>query len=66
MPAMGELGSSSAAGLTVLLGDSSTGDVVDAFVALAARPGDQVLTGDPTDIAALLAARRVVATVVRV
>jgi hypothetical protein len=49
-----------------LLGSSGTSDVVDAHVALLAHPGGHVLTSDEPDIKALLRARRVKATVVRV
>jgi PIN domain nuclease of toxin-antitoxin system len=48
-----------------VLRESGCSDVVDALVALATRPGDQVLTSDPGDLGALLAARNVNATVVR-
>lgn len=48
-----------------VLRDSGSSDVVDALVALATRPGDQVLTSDPGDIAALLFARKVDAAVIR-
>ena len=48
-----------------VLRDSGGSDVIDALVALATRPGDQVLTSDPGDLGALLDARRVNATVVR-
>jgi hypothetical protein len=44
---------------------SGGSDVVDALVALATRPGDQVLTSDPGDLGTLLDARSVNATVVR-
>lgn len=47
-----------------LLGLAGSADVVDALVALAARPGDQVLTSDPQDLTALLRARGVEARVV--
>jgi hypothetical protein len=40
----------------VLLGVTATVDVIDASVALAATPGDTVLTGDPSDLANLLSA----------
>lgn len=59
-----DLASAQAAG--EVLRESGGSDVVDALVALAARPGDQVLTSDPEDVAELLGARRVKATVVRV
>ena len=35
---------------------TGTADVIDASVALAATPGDTILTGDPGDLAALLSA----------
>lgn len=38
-----------------LLASSGTSDVVDALVALAALPGDQVFTSDPGDLSGLLA-----------
>ncbi len=47
-----------------LLAVSGTADVVDALLAGLATSGDQVLTSDPEDLAALLEARGVVATVV--
>jgi hypothetical protein len=40
-------------------------DVVDASLALLARPGDQVLTSDPGDLDTLLKARPVAVAVVR-
>ena len=43
---------------------SGGSDVVDALVALATRPADQVLTSDPGDITGLLDARKVNAAVV--
>lgn len=49
-----------------LLGAAGASDVIDALVALAALPGDQVLTSDPADLSALLDARGVAARVVRV
>jgi hypothetical protein len=49
-----------------LLTAAGGSDVVDASVALLARPGDQVLTSDQGDLETLLKARPVVATVVRV
>jgi len=49
-----------------VLAESGGSDVVDALVVLAARPGDEILTSDPHDIAQLLTARRVEATIVRV
>lgn len=50
----------------VLLGQSNTADVVDAHLALLVHAGDHVVTSDPDDILALLASRKVAATVVRV
>lgn len=58
-----DLASAQAAG--EVLAESGGSDVVDALVALATRPGDQVLTSDPDDLGVLLEARRVKATVVR-
>ena len=49
-----------------LLRAAGTSDVVDALIALRARPGDQVLTSDPDDLRGLLAARGVPALVVHV
>jgi hypothetical protein len=49
-----------------VLRETGGSDVVDALVALSARPGDQVLTSDPGDISELLDARQVKAIVVRV
>ena len=49
-----------------LLAATGTTDIADAHLALLARPGDVVLTSDLTDIAVLLAARRVTAELVRV
>ncbi len=43
-----------------------TSAAVDAHLALLVDPGDQVLTGDRDDLALLLAARRVRATLVDV
>jgi hypothetical protein len=48
-----------------VLRDSGGSDVVDALVALATRPGDQVLTSDPDDLRMLLGVRNVKATIVR-
>jgi len=59
-----DLASAQAAG--EVLRESGGSDVVDALVALAARPGDQILTSDPEDIAQLLTARGVTAAVVSV
>jgi len=59
-----DLASAQAAG--EVLRESGGSDVVDALVALAARPGDQILTSDPRDIAQLLTARGVTAAVVSV
>ena len=41
-----------------LLGRTRTSDVVDAAVADVAEDGDEIVTADPADIAALLAATR--------
>ena len=49
-----------------LLAASNTTDVVDALIVNLAAPGDQILTSDPSDIAQLVAARNIHATVVRV
>ena len=49
-----------------LQGVARTDDVVDAHLALTVASGDHVLTSDPRDIARLLAARGVEATVVRI
>ena len=49
-----------------VLGASGGSDVVDALVALATHPGDQVLTSDVDDLTGLLDARRVKATIVQV
>lgn len=49
-----------------LLAVSSTRDAVDALVALAAVPGDQLLTSDPEDLRALVGARTIPVTVVAV
>ena len=59
-----DLGAARSAG--ELLRATGGSDVVDALLALAVHPGDQVLTGDPEDLGALLDARRVPATVVSV
>jgi hypothetical protein len=48
----------------VLLGRAGTSDVVDATVALLARPGDRILTSDPKDITRLVQAGGVPAVVV--
>jgi len=37
----------------VLLGVTGTGDPVDATVVLLARPGDRILTSDPSDLTPL-------------
>jgi len=47
-----------------LLGVSGTSDVVDATLVLLARPGDQIITGDPGDIRVLVSAANVAAAVV--
>lgn len=49
-----------------LLARAKLEDVVDALVATLAKDGDTVLTSDPSDIAALLAAARTRASVTRV
>lgn len=49
-----------------LLAKSSASDAVDALVALAAVPGDQLMTSDPDDLKALVAERAVPVTVVAV
>jgi hypothetical protein len=46
-----------------LLARAGTTDVVDAFIALLARPGDHVLTSDAGDIQVLLRARGVAANI---
>ena len=47
-----------------LLASAGTSDVLDAFLAQLALPGDKVLTSDPGDLAGLLAARNISATIV--
>lgn len=59
-----DLASAQAAG--EVLAQSGGSDVVDALVALAARPGDQILTSDPKDLDQLLATRQVEARIVPV
>ncbi|MGD9754375.1 MAG: hypothetical protein AB7W59_25570 [Acidimicrobiia bacterium] len=49
-----------------LLATSRSSDVVDALLAQLALPGDQILTSDPDDLTALLAARSVVAAIITV
>ena len=49
-----------------LLKASGSEDIVDAHVALLARPQDAVLTSDDVDIKALLRVRRVKATIIHV
>ena len=49
-----------------LLAAARTSDVVDAFVALLARPGDQILTSDPDDFDLLVEARQLAVEVVSV
>lgn len=49
-----------------LLTSSGTSDVVDALLALAAVPGDQMLTSDPDDLRRLIEHRDIQVTVVRV
>ena len=58
-----DLTSAQAHAIGVLLGDSSTSDVVDAHVVMFARAGDTVLTSDGDDIRHLLDCRRVKAFV---
>lgn len=49
-----------------LLKSAGGSDVVDASVALLARPGDQILTSDPADLETLVKARPVAVSVVHV
>lgn len=49
-----------------LLGRTGGSDVVDALVALLARPGDQVLSSDPDDLRQLVEGRDMAATIVRI
>lgn len=49
-----------------LLAASSTSDPVDALIALAALPGDQLLTTDPAGLSMLVAQRGLPVTVVAV
>src|SRR5438034_3167195 len=42
----------------VLLARAGLGDAVDATLVAAARPGDRIVTGDPVDIRALVAASK--------
>lgn len=49
-----------------LMASTNTSDVVDALLAQLAMPGDQILTSDPGDLAALLRGRSVNATIVSV
>ena len=49
-----------------LLASAGTIDVVDAFIAQLAVPGDQLLTSDPGDLKDLLSARNINATIVSV
>ncbi len=49
-----------------LLASASTSDVIDAFIAQLALPGDQLLTSDPRDLKHLLCARNINATIVTV
>lgn len=58
-----DLGHSKDAG--ELLAKAGMTDVVDALVALAARPGDQIFTSDVEDITALLAACQVPANIIK-
>jgi hypothetical protein len=48
------------------LAATSARDAVDALVALAVVPGDQLLTSDPEDLRALIGARTIPVTVVTV
>lgn len=52
--------------LGTLLAATGSSDVVDAHVATLADPGDQVLTSDPADLARLVDARSIKATVIHV
>jgi len=49
-----------------LLAAAGTADVVDALLVLLAVPGDQLLTGDPDDLKALVGERGIPVTVVRI
>ena len=49
-----------------LLAKTKTKDVVDALIIGIARDGDTILTSDPDDLRALLAAARVRATLIRI
>lgn len=49
-----------------LLAASGTADVVDALLAIAALPGDRILTSDPADMGTLSGHRNIHVTVVRV
>lgn len=49
-----------------LLAASGTSDAVDALIAMAALPGDQLLTSDPDDLHVLASHRAIPVTVVRV
>lgn len=60
------LGAAEGRRVGALLGAAGRDDVVDGHVALLVEPGGAVLTGDPSDIAALVAERRVEVRVVRV
>ena len=59
-----QLGDAKTAG--ELLAATDTSDVVDALLAQLAQPGDQILTSDPADLADLLAARHITATIVTI
>jgi hypothetical protein len=48
----------------VLIGKAGTSDPIDATVVLLADPGDRILTGDPDDLARLVAAADIRAIVV--
>jgi hypothetical protein len=50
----------------VLLGKTRTADVIDAALALLVAEGDSLLTSDPNDLAALVAAAGVHVDVVRI
>jgi hypothetical protein len=55
-----------AKGAGELMAKSQTSDVVDALLSLAARPGDHILTSDPSDMATLMESRSVNAVIVKV
>lgn len=62
----GLVGLSEAKAAGELLAATGTSDAVDGLVAVLARPGDQVLTGNPGDLARLVAALPFPVTVVLV